>query len=269
LTTTLEQENLTVSFHPLQAKMAALLTLRTAAFVILAALSGLVGSATALVWVPSDQTRSAIQHFAAGVVYSVVAVELLPGLTATHAIPEVIGGFLAGVILLMMIRAKVGEQEEKLVKRHSRFATAQNVPVGLLTGIGIDVFLDGLLLGLGISLGAKEGLLLAAALSLELYSLGLALGVDMRSRQLGRTTVLLASTLVGTLLVAGTAVGFLLLSSGSPHVLAFVLSFGCAALLFLVTEELLVEAHEVPETIVTTGSFFGGFLLFLVLGMAL
>ena len=249
--------------------MAALQHSHVAALVILPALGVIAGAATAIVRPPSDTMRSAIQHFAAGVVFSVVAVELLPDLTATHDIPEVIGGFLAGVILLMVIRAKFGEGESSFVERHSRIRVTQSLPVGLLTGIGIDVFLDGLLLGLGISLGAKQGLLLATALSLELYSLGLALGADLNNRHLGRRKVLLAATGTGFLLIVGAAAGFLLLRSGSAHVLAAVLSFGCAALLFLVTEELLVEAHEVPETTFTTGSFFGGFLLFLVLGMAL
>ncbi len=46
-----------------------------------------------------------------------------------------------------------------------------------------------------------------------------------------------------------------------------VLSFGLSALLFLVTEELLTEAHEEKETVWHTSIFFGGFLLFLILGM--
>lgn len=250
--------------------MAAVQYSHVAAFVVFPALAVIAGAATTIAKSPSDTIRSAIQHFAAGVVFSVVAVELLPDLTRTHDIPEVIGGFLAGVILLMVIRAKFPEEEETdLAERHSRLGIAQGLPIGLLTAIGIDVFLDGLLLGLGISLGAKEGLMLAAALTLELYSLGLALGADMSNRRVARPKILIASAGVGFLLVLGAAAGFLLLSSGSPHVLAVVLSFGCAALLFLVTEELLVEAHEVPETAFTTGSFFGGFLLFLVLGMAL
>lgn len=45
------------------------------------------------------------------------------------------------------------------------------------------------------------------------------------------------------------------------------LSFGLSALLFLVIEELLVEAHEVPETPVSTATFFAGFLIFVVIGM--
>ena len=51
------------------------------------------------------------------------------------------------------------------------------------------------------------------------------------------------------------------------HTLAGLLSFGCAALLFLVTEELLIEAHESADTAVTTAMFFVGFLIFLLLGM--
>lgn len=51
------------------------------------------------------------------------------------------------------------------------------------------------------------------------------------------------------------------------HTLASVLSFGCAALLYLVTEELLVDAHEVPETTTATIMFFAGFRIFLLLGM--
>jgi len=51
------------------------------------------------------------------------------------------------------------------------------------------------------------------------------------------------------------------------HTLARLLFFGCAALLFLVTEELLIDAHEAAGTAVTTTMFFVGFLIFLLLGM--
>lgn len=51
----------------------------------------------------------------------------------------------------------------------------------------------------------------------------------------------------------------------SGGALELVLSFGAAALLYLVTEELLVEAHEVPETPLTTAMFFLGFLVLLVI----
>lgn len=43
------------------------------------------------------------------------------------------------------------------------------------------------------------------------------------------------------------------------------LSFGAAALLYLVTEELLVEAHETKDTPLITSSFFLGFLILMLL----
>jgi len=57
------------------------------------------------------------------------------------------------------------------------------------------------------------------------------------------------------------------LVDASIHTLAGLLSFGCAALLFLVTEELLIEAHESADNALTTAMFFLGFLIFLLLGM--
>ena len=47
------------------------------------------------------------------------------------------------------------------------------------------------------------------------------------------------------------------------------LAFGVAALLYLVTEELLVEAHETEDTPLATATFFAGFLALLLLEMAL
>jgi ZIP family zinc transporter len=47
----------------------------------------------------------------------------------------------------------------------------------------------------------------------------------------------------------------------------FLLAFGLAALLYLVTEELLHEAHQLPDNAYITATFFIGFLIFLVLSM--
>ena len=58
-----------------------------------------------------------------------------------------------------------------------------------------------------------------------------------------------------------------MLSGMSGAALDGVLSFGVAALLYLVTEELLVEAHEAPETPFLSATFFVGFLILLVTEM--
>lgn len=47
--------------------------------------------------------------------------------------------------------------------------------------------------------------------------------------------------------------------------LAVVLSFGAAALIYLIAEELLVEAIEAEESLFSTATLFAGFLVLLAL----
>ena len=56
-----------------------------------------------------------------------------------------------------------------------------------------------------------------------------------------------------------------MLGGASHATLAAVLAFGAAALLYLVTEELLVEAHETPGTNRHVLAFFLGFIILFAL----
>ncbi|MHB0948301.1 MAG: ZIP family metal transporter [Gemmatimonadaceae bacterium] len=208
--------------------------------------------------------RSAIRHFAAGVVFSVVAVELLPDVTRVHDPLEIGLTFAAGLVLMLLV--------EQLGKRLGDAARSKGggesaTDVGQLAAIGIDIIIDGLLVGIAVAAGIKEGLLLTAALSVELLSLGLAMAASLTMAGASRRRTILLPTGISCLLVIGALAGHTMLGGASPHTLAGVLSFGCAALLYLVVEELLVEAHEVKETRTATSMFFVGFLLFLLLGM--
>ncbi len=73
-----------------------------------------VGAGFTAIRPPSLAVRSAIQHFAAGVVFSVVAVELLPDITRIHSIPEVVVDFALGIVLMLTVR-KLTASGEKTV----------------------------------------------------------------------------------------------------------------------------------------------------------
>lgn len=66
------------------------------------------------------------------------------------------------------------------------------------------------------------------------------------------------------LLLTGAGIGAVFLTGVSDVVLDAVMSFGLAALLYLVTEE-LVEAREVTETSLLTSMFFVGFIALLLI----
>jgi ZIP family zinc transporter len=69
------------------------------------------------------------------------------------------------------------------------------------------------------------------------------------------------------LIMLGALIGGTLLAGLAGPWLEGVLAFGAAALLYLVTEELLVEAHELPDTPLMTACFFVGFLVIFLIEM--
>lgn len=215
---------------------------------------------------PGPRLRSMILHFAAGVMFSIVAVELLPDIISRHKPLEVLLGFGAGVGLMLLIQIWTKQFEnEGSRKGGAVLRTASQIPYRFLLVTGIDVFIDGSLLGIGFAAGARQGVLFTFALAVELLSLGLATSTTLGG--LPRRTAIGSLVALATIFLIGAMGGTLLLQGVSNEVLEIILSFGLAALLFLVTEELLVEAHEEPETPLLTSMFFAGFLLFLLLGM--
>lgn len=127
------------------------------------------------------QARSAILHFAAGVVFSVVAVEILPDVVLLHSPALTTVGFALGIGLMLLIRYLTATPENP---ERGDVVTATRLPTTFLLAIGIDLFVDGLLLGIGFTAGAKEGVLLAVALAVEVLSLGLATATSLQKRRL-------------------------------------------------------------------------------------
>ena len=85
----------------------------------------------------------------------------------------------------------------------------------------------------------------------------------------GASRVRIVSTTAGLggFLLIGAGLGAVVLNGASSAMLDVVLSFGIAALLYLVVEELMVEAHETPETRWLSATFFIGFLLLMIIEM--
>lgn len=219
------------------------------------ALVALGGGVLAAFWTPSHQTRSLIQHFAAGVVLAALAVELLPEIEREHAPSLVlVACFAAGSLFMYGLKIwTMGlEHQAKLSGKTGGLST------GLLLATFIDVATDGFIIGAGFAAGGETGTILALGLSVELLFLGLAL---TSSATAGWRIVAISGAL-GTTVLVFAMLGSVLLSGASHAVIGGTLAFSAAALLYLVTEELLMEAHEVEEKPISTLILFGGFLAF-------
>jgi len=231
-------------------------------FSLLPVFTMILGGVIAIIKKPNGNVRSLILHFAAGVVFSVVAVEILPDVIKENSPIHVVIGFSLGLISMLLIRkfseAKEGQEID---------INQSKLPLSLLIAVAVDIFIDGLLLGISFMAGSKEGMLLAIALSLELLSLGMATSTELRENKLSKFRTIGLIVMLTMVFFTSAVLGTTLLSDLSPNSLEVILSFGMAALLFLVTEELLTEAHKEQETVWHTAIFFGGFLLFVILGM--
>ena len=68
---------------------------------------------------------------------------------------------------------------------------------------------------------------------------------------------------ISSLLVVGAAAGYQFLEGASESTEAIFLSFGAAALIYLIAEELLVESIQAEESLLSTAMLFAGFLAML------
>ena len=226
----------------------------------------IVGAAVG-VFVPSmHRLRSHVLHLAAGVVFSVVAVELLPEIQRRALVWDVVLGFALGIGTMFFVDRVL---DRVRARGEEKNASSGGVATSLFVAVGIDFLLDGLLLGVGFAASKRIGILLALAEAAEQLSVGLALAGEMTKAGVARARVLIAVSALGSLVFVSAALGATVLSDLAGGMMETVLSFGVAALLYLVTEELLREAHEERETATGTAMFFAGFLAFLVIGMTL
>jgi ZIP family zinc transporter len=239
----------------------------------------IVGGIIATFRTPGRRLGSAIQHFAAGMVFAAVAIELLPDVVSKRAPLATIFGFSLGVALMLLVswlskRAESAGQNKAKEKRDLSASAGAGITenkgngsTGLIAAVGVDITIDGFLIGIAFAASAKQGILLTVALTLELLSLGLATVTALHQTGASSARSIATNTALAVLILIGATVGVTLLAGLAGPALVAVLAFGVAALLYLVTEELLVEAHEVPETALVTSIFFVGFLLLLVIAL--
>ena len=218
--------------------------MRAIAFTLIPVAAVLIGSLFAVSRRPSDAWVSAMQHLAAGVVFAAAAAEILPQVMHEASPLATFTGGALGIIVMLSLKAIEGRAEG---------------PVAMLGAVGVDILIDGLVLGLAFVAGERAGLLLTIALTLEVLFLGLTVTTELGETVRSKARIVTITLGIALLLPIGAALATPV-ATFPPVIIAGFLSFGLMALLYLVTEELLVEAHEKPDTPLISAMFFIGFL---------
>jgi zinc transporter, ZIP family len=227
-------------------------------YILLASSAGILGSVIALFWNPSVKIRSAIQHLAAGAVLAAVAANVIPEVERMGTLPGIVAGFAAGGMVMIGLKWLV-------VRFERQGGQKKKVPAGLAAAAAVDTLIDGALISAGFSANAQLGFLLAIALALELLFLTLSVGVEFREGKFKWWQSLMVTGGIALLLLVGAFTAGFLLVDASEATLAMVLSFGAAALIYLIAEELLVENVQAEESLFSTVTLFSGFLALLIL----
>jgi ZIP family zinc transporter len=121
-----------------------------------------------------------------------------------------------------------------------------------------------LVLGRGFAANMKAGLLLTIALTLEILFLTLSLTLELVKEGSSQLNAFATASFVVLLVPVGLFAADRVALLPQSTVTGF-FAFSLIALLYLVTEELLAEAHETPDRPWVTALFFVGFLLLLAL----
>ena len=215
---------------------------------------------------PSAGARSALQHLAAGIVFAAVATEIVPEMLVGGHVLAVASGFAAGVALMFGVRVASDAMSEASSTEAGGSASGWS----MLMATGIDLAIDGLLIGLGFAISTASGVLLTLAVAFEVLFVSLGLSATLADRGRPVRFIALSLGVMALLTLICTLLGASLLSSLEPTWKVVVLSFGSAALLYLVSEELLVEAHaDGADSVLGSMLFFVGFGASLVGSMLL
>jgi len=241
----------------------------------------LLSALSALFITISKNVESSLGHFAGGVVLSACANELLPKLSGDDVgIMPLCGGFMGGMLLMMAVRKFFPEDDDDDdddAKKEGYQGlpsppdtSTGAIPWGTLVPMFIDFVLDGMLIGLSYAAsgggGGDSGFIIVVSLSVEKITLGSSTTFAMKKKGVSSAKALFVVTMLAASLFVGAAFGATVVASlaGTPAFFAAI-AFGVASLLWLVTEELLAEAHETQDKALTPVYFFAGFLIPMIL----
>eukprot|EP01034_Spumella_vulgaris_P022805 gene22805-28970_t len=125
--------------------------------------------------------------------------------------------------------------------------TGSHIPLGLIIPVTVDCIVDGFLVGTTCSISHRAGIILALANCIEMGFLGLAVSMRIRNCTASSVYTRYAALILPPFImflssVLGAFIGAA--ARAQPMVYIGFISFGVVALLYLVVNELLVEARE-------------------------
>ena len=226
-------------------------------FAALPAAGNVLGALAAEAFNISERALSLALHLAAGVVLAVVGLELLPE-ALTSSTPWIpIAAFAAGGLLFIGIEKVIG-----IVKNRFVGADGSSGPLAIYTGVSLDLFSDGVMIGTATLIDPRLGLLLALGQVPADIPEGFASLASLRRAGVARATRLKMGAAFAIPVFVGAALGYFALRDAPDVITLAVLALTGGVLISVVIEEIVHEAHEGDTSRFGPFALTAGFALF-------
>ncbi len=212
-----------------------------------------------------ETALSAILGFSAGIMLVIIFNELLKEAFEVGGFLQGLIGLTLGIIILWLL---------DIVFPHLHFASCEGeearfFKAGILLAIGIALhnIPEGLAIGAGFAANTELGTGLAVIMALHNIPEGLAMATPMVIAGFLKKKVVLAAAMAGLPMGIGAFIGSCM-GSISPDFLAFSLGFAAGAMLYIVCDELIPDAHLLAgcKSHLATGGIVVGVLSGLIIG---
>jgi zinc transporter, ZIP family len=213
---------------------------------------------------PPAALISAALQFAAGIITALVALSLMP--------PAVRGGSSLAIALAFFLGGAlyVGFEYYSARKLAAVAPPGALVPsAGLFAGILVDLFIDGVVIGVGATLTLATGLLLALGLAISTMPLAFVTTSTARQQGVSPERRRLLSILYVVCIMAGAILGYALLRNQPETVRLILIAFASGFLITTVTQSMIPEANKDGEPNFSGILFLAGLTLYAILTLTI
>lgn len=204
-------------------------------------------------------------HAAAGVVISVVAVELMPRALDTLAAGWIALAFTLGGVTYVAVERIIE------VAAVGKGGTSGGSGIWMIyVAVIVDLFSDGVMIGAGSAVSPSVALILAVGQVLADVPEGFATITNMKQKNVARRKRILMSASFALPVLGAAVLAYYILRNLPQEISLAVLMFSAGLLTVAAVEEMMTEAHESEEdSHISVLSFIGGFALFVLVSAGL
>lgn len=207
---------------------------------------------------------SAALQFAAGVIAALVAISLMPlPVREGPQGPVALAFFLGGAVFVVF------EYYSAQRAAAASPAGSETLSFGLFLGILVDMFIDGIIIGVGATLTLKTGVLLALGIVISTLPLAFLTTTTAKKQGVSSERRRLLSILYVLAILTGAILGYVLLRNQSESVRLVLIAFASGFLITLVAQSLIPEANREGEPSFAGILFVAGLTLYAVLTLTI